>query len=111
MPFHRSATKERAGGGGRMGSYGPVTGLRQGCHDIRQPIAGVLALAGADPTEAGLPEGTRPYLNRIIELAEYQSEVAEHWLAEPPAGPAHGPPGDLVGAVHKAVAAERLTWA
>jgi signal transduction histidine kinase len=98
-------------GGGRMGAYGPATGLRQACHDIRQPIAGVLALAGAALTEVGLPEGTRSYLNRIVELAEYQSEVVELWLAEPLGGLAHGPPGDLVGAVRKAVAAERLTWA
>ena len=28
-------------------AHGVAAGLRQVCHDIRQPIAGVLALAGA----------------------------------------------------------------
>ena len=27
--------------------HGPMAGLQEVCHDIRQPIAGVLALAGA----------------------------------------------------------------
>jgi hypothetical protein len=30
-------------------AHGCVEGLRQARHDIRQPIAGVLALAGAAP--------------------------------------------------------------
>jgi C4-dicarboxylate-specific signal transduction histidine kinase len=92
-------------------AHGPVSGLRQACHDIRQPIAGVLALAGAALTEAELPDNARLCLHRIVELAEYQSEVVEHWLAGPPGAPAGDPPADPVWAVHKAVAAERLTWA
>ena len=52
----------------------PVDGLREVCHDIRQPIAGVLALAGAALVEADLPEGARSRLERIVELAAWQSE-------------------------------------
>ncbi len=87
-----------------------VAGLREVCHDIRQPIAGVLALAGAALAEAdlaeadlaetsqagagqagagqagagqagaGLAESTRNRLNQIIALAEWQSDVVENWL-------------------------------
>ena len=33
---------------------GSAAGLREVCHDIRQPIAGVLAVAGAALAEADL---------------------------------------------------------
>jgi signal transduction histidine kinase len=87
-------------------------GLRQACHDIRQPVAGVLALAEAALTEAGLPESARVYLNQIIGLAEWQSDVIEQVLR----GPSGEPPGaagqtDVVRVVNEAVAAERATWA
>lgn len=55
-------------------------GLRQVCYDIRQPGAGVLALAGAVLAEPGLPESMRIRLEQIIALAEWQSDVLEHWL-------------------------------
>lgn len=34
-------------------AYGIVDGMRQGRHDIRQPMAGVLALVGAAQPDAG----------------------------------------------------------
>jgi signal transduction histidine kinase len=86
-----------------------VDDVRQACHDIRQPIAGVLALAGAALAEAGLPENARSRLEQIVALAEWQSDVIEHWLqasgARQPA--AHT---DVVRVVNEAVAAERVTW-
>jgi signal transduction histidine kinase len=86
-------------------------GLRQACHDIRQPVAGVLALAEAALTEADLPASARVYLNQIIGLAEWQSDVIEQVLR----GPSGEPPGagqtDVVRVVNEAVAAERATWA
>ena len=51
--------------------HGCVEGLRQVCHDIRQPIAGMLALAGAALSEDDLPENARDCLNKIIGLAEW----------------------------------------
>ena len=89
----------------------PVDGLREVCHDIRQPIAGVLALAGAALVEADLPEGARSRLEQIVELAEWQSDVVENWLdaavggAAPTAGRI-----DAVQVVNEAAAAERLVW-
>ena len=91
--------------------YGGVEGLRQVCHDIRQPTAGVLALAGAALAEAGLPESARTRLNQIIGLAEWQSDVIEHWLDGPGRGPADSRDTDAVRVVNEAVAAERVTWA
>jgi K+-sensing histidine kinase KdpD len=90
----------------------PMHGLQEVCHDIRQPIAGVLALAGAVLAETSLPDGPRSRLEQIIELAEWQSDVVENWLevAEGDAPPNTGYT-DVVEVVNQAAAAERLMWA
>ncbi len=92
-------------------AYSSMDGLREVCHDIRQPIAGVLALAGAALTGMDLPANTRNRLEQIIELAEWQSDVVENWLEVSGCG---GPPGDgltdAVRVINAAAAAERLTW-
>lgn len=92
--------------------HGPTAGLREVCHDIRQPIAGVLALAGAALAEADLPEDTRGRLEQIIELAEWQSNIVDNWLevVEDDACPV-ADRTDVVQVVNAAAAAERLTWA
>ena len=91
--------------------HGPVAALREVCHDIRQPIAGVLALAGAVLAEADLSQDARGRLKQIIELAEWQSDVVENWLEVSGCG---GPAGagftDALRVVNEAAAAERLTW-
>jgi len=91
--------------------YACVEGLRQACHDIRQPIAGVLALAGAALSEADLPETARDCLNQIVGLAEWQSDVIEHWLWAPSARPSKIHRTDVLSIVNKAVAAQWATWA
>jgi signal transduction histidine kinase len=87
-----------------------MEGLRQACHDIRQPVAGVLALAGAALAEAGLPENTRRRLIQIVGLAEWQSDVIEHWLQEYEACQPDASHADVVRVVNEAVAAQRVTW-
>lgn len=93
-------------------THGLMHGLREVCHDIRQPIAGVLALAGAALAEADLPEHTRNRLERIMELAELQSDMIENWLrVSQGSGPQGTSDTDVVWAVNEVAAAERLTWA
>jgi signal transduction histidine kinase len=90
----------------------PVDGLREVCHDIRQPVAAVLALAGAALTEAEVPESVRGRLEQIIDLAEWQSDVIQHWLkASQDTGSAGAGYTDAVRVINEAAAAERLTWA
>jgi len=92
--------------------YGSVDGLREACHDIRQPIAAILALAGAALAEAELPENTRNRLEQIMELAEWQSDVVENWLeGARVAWPRRAGDTDVIQVVNEAAAAERLTWA
>ncbi len=88
-----------------------VDGLREVCHDIRQPIAGVLALAGAALSEAGLPDGARTRLEQIVELAEWQSDVIQNWLQDSRSGHPDAGHADVVWVVSEAAAAERVTWA
>jgi K+-sensing histidine kinase KdpD len=92
--------------------HSPTAGLREVCHDIRQPIAAVLALAGAVLAEAELPQDARGRLEKIVELAEWQSDVIENWLeiAAADAAPIEGHT-DAVWVVNAAAAAERLIWA
>jgi hypothetical protein len=61
-------------------AHGCTDELRQACHDIRQPIAGVLALAEVASCQADLRENTRQVLDKIIGLAGWQSHVIGHWL-------------------------------
>ena len=71
--------------------HSPGADLREICHDIRQPIAGVLALAGAAAAEAELAQDVRSRLEQIVELAEWQSDVVEtgrRSRATPPRSPA-----------------------
>jgi K+-sensing histidine kinase KdpD len=89
---------------------GPVDGLREVCHDIRQPIAGVLALAAAVLAETDLSEQTRSRLEQMIELAEWQSDIVENWLdAEGDSSPS-ADDTDATRVINEAAAAERLIW-
>lgn len=89
---------------------GIVDELRQVCHDIRQPIAGVLALAGAALAEAGLSESARDCLEQIADLAEWQSKLIDHWFCETTPDPPHSRHADVVRVVNEAIAAERAVW-
>lgn len=55
-------------------------GLREACHDMRQPVAGVLALAGAALTDPGLPRVVRERLEQIVQQAERLAELIQGWL-------------------------------
>lgn len=55
-------------------------GLREACHDMRQPVAGVLALAGAALAEPGLPGAVRVRLEEIVEQAEWLADMIQDWL-------------------------------
>lgn len=94
-------------------SYAPecVDGLRQMCHDIRQPVAGVLALAAAALSEADLPDNARRCLDQIVWLAEWQSDLIGHWLWAPGGRPSDEHPTDVLGVVTEVMAAQRVTWA
>jgi K+-sensing histidine kinase KdpD len=84
--------------------------LRQVFHDVRQPVAGVLALVGAALAEGGVPERVRVRLEQIADLAVWQSEVVGHWLEETGLGQPGAGQADVLQVVNEALAAERATW-
>ena len=55
-------------------------GLCEACHDMRQPVAGVLALAEAALTEPGVPTEVRVCLEQIVQQAEWLAETIQNWL-------------------------------
>jgi signal transduction histidine kinase len=92
-------------------AHGWADDQREACHDLRQPVAGVLALAGAALSETGLPENMRQCLNKIIGLTEWQSEVIEHWLWASDDWSSETRETDVLGVTMEAVAAQQVTWA
>ena len=88
-----------------------VDGLRETCHDMRQPVASMFALAAAALAEPGLPPAARARLEQIIEQAEWLADLIQHSLqADWPGSPA-ACRTNLQRVVNEAIAAERMTWA
>ena len=99
--------------------------LQEICHDMRQPVASVFALAAAVMAEPGLPQAACARLEEIIKQAEWLADLIQHALytavpdnAVPDtAVPDTAVPGspaslrsDLVRLAQEAVAAECVTW-
>jgi signal transduction histidine kinase len=84
--------------------------FRETCHDIRQPIAAVQALAAAALGDPGLQEVTRSYLKQIVTQAQSLAEVIRQRLhAEEPAE-VRTRLTDLGSLADEAAAAERVTY-
>jgi signal transduction histidine kinase len=89
---------------------GLVQGLQETCHDMRQPVASVFALAAAALAEPGVPQAARSRLEQIVEQAEWLADLILHSLHN--AG--QGAPGicdaDLLQVANETAAAECVTW-
>ncbi len=88
-----------------------LEGLRETCHDMRQPIASVFALAAAALAEPGLPAAARVRLEQIVDQAEWLADLIQHSLQTVEPGLPDSRLADLVRVTSEAVAAERVTWA
>lgn len=84
--------------------------LNEVCHDIRQSVAGVLALAGAALADPSLPAGTRSYLEQIVTQTRWLADVIRQWLIT--YGSAERPVRltDLRQLADEAAVAERVTY-
>jgi signal transduction histidine kinase len=54
--------------------------LRESCHDMRQPVAGVFALAAAALADPDLPGPVRAHLGQIVRQAERLSDMIQDSL-------------------------------
>ena len=84
--------------------------MRDACHEMRQPVAGVLALTAAALAEPGLTLSAQTCLEQIARQAELLGDIIRHWLADANADATAAGETDLVRAVNAVAAAERLTW-
>jgi signal transduction histidine kinase len=87
-----------------------MLGLQETCHDMRQPVASVFALAAAALSEPELPQPARSYLEQIVEQAEWLADLIQQSLHAAAPGVPGGCRTDLLQVVRDAVAAECLTW-
>lgn len=84
--------------------------LRETCHDMRQALAGVFALAGAALAEPGLPAGASGRLEQLVGQAQWLADLIHDYLRDDDL-PAHGAgPVDLISLTGEEVAAQRLTY-
>ena len=91
------------------GPPAPRQEFQEICHDMRQPVAGVLSLAAAALTVPELPSAARCWLEQIVTEAESLAELIEQSLAcDHPDGVA--PRTDLGELAGEVVAGEQLTY-
>jgi signal transduction histidine kinase len=88
-----------------------LQGLRETCHDMRQPVASVFALAAAALAEPGVPQAARTRLEQIVDQAEWLADLIQHSLQTAEPGVPDACLSDLLRVASEAVAAERVTWA
>lgn len=84
--------------------------LRETCHDIRQPVAGVLALAGAALADPRLPEVTRSCLEQVVMQAQALADVIRQRLVAGEPAEAQVRLTDLRQLADEAATAERATY-
>jgi K+-sensing histidine kinase KdpD len=100
-----------------------VQWLRETCHDLRQPVASVFALAAAALAEPGLPAAAAERLKQIVGQAEWLADMIDDFMRDAQRGvaddadetdlPEPGEPAsrpDVVRIVNEVIAAGRLTW-
>jgi signal transduction histidine kinase len=84
--------------------------VQQAAHDLRQPVAAVLALASAALADSQMPPRARRCLEQIVAEANWISKIIQDMLAGPPA--AHNAEAvDIARLVRDTVNAEQLTCA
>lgn len=83
--------------------------VRQFAHDLRQPVAAVLALAAAGTADPQAPEAVQWRLRKIADEAGWISKIVDDLLTG--TGTAHGgEPVEISSLVRDVVASELLTY-
>ena len=84
--------------------------LRDTCHDMRQPVASMFALAAATLAEPGLPPAARARLEQMIGQAEWLAELIQHSLEQADPDAPGADRADLAQVAGEVTGAERTTW-
>lgn len=84
--------------------------VREACHDMRQPVAGVLRLAAAALAQPGVPDATRDYLEQIVTQTVSLTELIHQSLYAGEPDRVAAVRTDLRQLTAEACAAERVTY-
>jgi signal transduction histidine kinase len=84
--------------------------VRQAAHDLRQPVAAVLALASAALSDEPAPERVQQRLEQIVTEAHWLSKIINDMLAEPGVPPS-AEAVDIVALARDTVQSEQLICA
>jgi nitrogen-specific signal transduction histidine kinase len=84
--------------------------FREFCHDMRQPVAGVLALAAAALDEPQVSAATLVRLRLIVEQTEWLAEIISHGLEAGEQLTEASHRTDARQAVNEAVASVQFSW-
>jgi signal transduction histidine kinase len=84
--------------------------LREACHDLRQPVAGVLRLAAVALAQPGVPDATRSCLEQIVTQTGSLAELIHQWLYADELDKATVLVTDLRRLAAEAAAVERVTY-
>jgi signal transduction histidine kinase len=95
---------------GRSPSASDPDLLREICHDMRQPVASIIALADAALSQTAVPSSVRGRLGQVRDQAEWLSDLLQHLVEPPAAGAAGGEACDLVSLASDVVQIERATY-
>jgi signal transduction histidine kinase len=77
---------------------------------MRQPVAGLLALAAAALVDPALPQTARARLKQMVEQAEWLADLIQHALDTADVGAPGNCMTDLWQTVSDALVTERVTW-
>jgi signal transduction histidine kinase len=85
-------------------------GLREMCHDMRQPVASIIVLADAALTEPAIPSDVRVRLDLIREQAEWLGDLLQDLLEPQGAKASNAKSQDLTRIACDVVQSEQATY-
>jgi signal transduction histidine kinase len=91
------------------GRWRPGT-VQQAAHDLRQPVAAVLAVVSAALADSQQPDRVRRFLEQIEAQAQWIAKIIQDMLAGTAAEP-NAEPVEIARLVRDAVSSEQLTYA
>jgi signal transduction histidine kinase len=94
----------------RLSATSDTDRLREICHDMRQPVASIIALADAALSHAAVPSSVRGRLGQVRDQAEWLGDLLRHLVEPPEPRMAEDESCDLARLASDAVRFEAVTY-
>jgi signal transduction histidine kinase len=95
----------------RASSASEFDHLHEICHDMRQPVASIIALADAALSHAAVPSSVRGRLGQVRDQAEWLGDLLQHLVEPPEPKMEEGETCGLLGLASDVVQIETVTYA